>query len=115
MDNQFKDIEEKLRKLEKKNRNVKQSFENSDQSYGKSGARAGIDFALTIFVSMLGGVFLDKYFETQMVFLIVFMILGSAAAFYNLYRYSVGVENEIGFSRLRDQEKKDNNESTKEE
>lgn len=49
---------------------------------------AGIEFAAAIIFSTLFGIWLDKKFETAPLWMLIFMLLGSCVAFYNLYRAS---------------------------
>ncbi len=39
-----------------------------------------------LLVGVFLGILLDKYFKTQGVFILIFIILGSISSFYNLYK-----------------------------
>lgn len=51
-------------------------------------AAAGLEFATAIAVSTLFGIWLDKKIETSPVFMLIFLMLGTCVAFYNIYRAS---------------------------
>lgn len=70
----------------------------------KSGGRAGAEFGLTIVFMIVAGVYLDIQFDTRPVLVLVFLFLGIAVAFYNIYRFSLGADARVGFSQLQNQE-----------
>jgi Uncharacterized protein conserved in bacteria len=45
----------------------------------------GINLFITIFLGLMAGKFLDNLFNTKPIFLIIFILLGIAAAFRNLF------------------------------
>ena len=58
------------------------------QSYAQAGqyAGAGIQLAVSIFLCLLGGNWLDRHWGTTPLFLILGTFLGAGAGFYNLYK-----------------------------
>lgn len=51
-------------------------------------ASAGLEFAAAIAISTLFGIWLDKKLELSPLFMLIFLILGTCVAFYNIYRAS---------------------------
>lgn len=51
-------------------------------------AAAGLEFATAIAVSTLFGIWLDKKLDTSPALMLVFLLLGTCVAFYNIYRAS---------------------------
>lgn len=64
------------------------------QSYAQASqyAGAGIQLAVSIFLCLLGGNWLDQQWGTSPLFLILGVFLGGGAGFYNLYRILTGAE-----------------------
>ena len=48
-------------------------------------ASLGISMVISTFIGLAIGIYLDRYFSTHPVFTIVFLILGIAAGFRNIY------------------------------
>lgn len=65
-------------------------FDNGRGKYPSASAGqlagAGIQFAISIILSLLGGQWLDKKFGTSPALLIFCVFAGTAAAFYSMYR-----------------------------
>lgn len=62
---------------------------------------------------MLGGIiigyFLDKWLETEPLFLISLFLLGVTAGFVSIYKISQNIGGQVGFSELHDREKEAKN------
>ena len=58
------------------------------QSYAQASqyAGAGIQLAVSVFLCLLGGIWVDRHWGTTPLFLILGTFLGAGAGFYNLYR-----------------------------
>ena len=48
-------------------------------------SQLGIIMVTTIFISVLIGLYLDKWFQTTFIFTLIFSVLGVLAAFRNMY------------------------------
>ena len=48
-------------------------------------SQLGIIMVTTIFISVLIGIYLDKWFKTTFIFTLIFSVLGVLAAFRNMY------------------------------
>ncbi len=69
------------------------------------GMRAFMEMLGVLLGSGLMGWCLDAYFKTAPSFLIIFVILGIVAAFYNLYKLSRNLGTAIGSNSLQSEEK----------
>jgi len=69
------------------------------------GIRAFMEMLGVILGSGIMGWVLDDYFETAPTILIIFVILGIAAAFFNLYKLSQNLGTAIGSNNLQSEEK----------
>jgi ATP synthase protein I len=67
-----------------------------DKKYNQEmavGMRLSIDFVAPIFVCLALGYWIDTYFGTKPLFILVLFFLGIVTAFYNLYRVAKKLEN----------------------
>jgi len=71
------------------------------------GIRAFMEMLGVILGSGIMGWVLDKYFETAPTILIIFVILGIGAAFFNLYKLSKNLGTAIGSNSLQSPPKTD--------
>ena len=69
------------------------------------GMRAFMEMLGVLLGSGLMGWALDAYFETSPTLLIIFVILGIVAAFYNVYKLSRNMGTAIGANNLQSTEK----------
>lgn len=69
------------------------------------GIRAFMEMLGVLLGSGLMGWALDAYFETSPTLLIIFVILGIVAAFFNLYKLSRNLGTAIGSNNLQSEEK----------
>ena len=87
-----------------------------------SGYAREMNLCIRAFMEMLGvllgsglmGWALDAYFETTPTMLIIFVILGIVAAFFNLYKLSRNLGTAIGSNSLQTEEKDANKRSQNE-
>ena len=56
-------------------------------------ASAGVEFAAAILICTFFGGWLDKKFDTAPIWMFLFLILGGAVGFYNLYRASENLDD----------------------
>lgn len=61
-----------------------------EKTYGTA-LRLGTDFVSAVIVGLVIGYWIDKFFETTPLFLIIFLILGALAGFRNVYKYATKV------------------------
>jgi ATP synthase protein I len=72
-----------------------------------SGLRAFMEMVGVLLGSGLMGWVFDDYFGTTPIILIIFVILGIAAAFFNLYKLSKNLGTAIGSNSLQSETKPD--------
>ena len=86
----------------------KQELAEKQKKVIQASASAGVEFAAAIIFSTLFGIWLDKKIETAPIFMLIFIILGSCVAYYNLYRTSESLNSSSNDadSRLHQDEKK---------
>ena len=106
--------EEKLAELESQLQQIKQketveearikkAGENNENM--SAGARAGMEFIVSILASAAIGFYLDKYFGTQPIFTIIFIFLGIGAGFFTIYKISQNLGTGVGFAPLHNEKK----------
>lgn len=54
---------------------------------------AGLELGMSVTLGAVGGMFLDKQFDTQPWLMIGGLVLGVASGFLNIYRLMIAVEN----------------------
>lgn len=62
----------------------------------RQGVQAGLELVAAIGVSTAMGYGLDQWLETKPLFLIIFLLLGIATGFYNVYRISQNLGTAVG-------------------
>lgn len=72
-----------------KTRSFVQSYAQASQYIG-----AGIQLAVSIFLCLLGGAWLDRQIDTSPLFLILGTFLGAVAGFYSLYKIATSAERQ---------------------
>ncbi len=99
------DLDAKLKEAQGK---YEQQNPSAPSVYSKEmnlGIRAFMEMLGVLLGSGLMGWALDAYFDTTPTLLIVFVILGIVAAFFNLYKLSRNLGTAIGSNRLQSEEK----------
>ena len=80
-----------------KKKNLKDSHEdvgNSNKNFNFGiGFKIATDFVASIFVGACIGLGFDKIFSSKPIFFLIFLILGIAGAFLNIYRTILNLEN----------------------
>lgn len=56
------------------------------------GLKISLDFVASIVVGVLIGIGIDKLFNTKPIFFLIFLLLGIAAGFMNIYRVVLNLE-----------------------
>lgn len=96
MNDEKKSFQQRLasRIKNKKSKNLK-SEKTSKQNISALGLglKLATDFVVTIIVGCLIGLGIDKMFETEPIFFLIFLFLGIAGAFLNIYRTVLGLNN----------------------
>ncbi len=55
---------------------------------------AGLELGITVAIGVIGGLYLDRRFDTGPWLMITGLLLGVSSGFYNLYRLAVAQEEE---------------------
>lgn len=85
-----------LRKAQKKRENIPDAAESENQDNMRLGMRAGAELVTAIVAGALIGYWLDKYFETKPLFLLVMLVLGVITGFVNVWRTTQGIGTGVG-------------------
>lgn len=84
----LKRIDERIKKLTAREKEAQRDRPESDFSYAaKTGFRIGTELLSGVLVGAAVGYFLDKLSGTKPLLLIIFLFLGGAAGFLNVYRF----------------------------
>lgn len=104
-----------MTKLEDLETQIKAAQERQNRGIKSQPMRFSDDMnkGMRVFMEMLGvllgsgfmGWALDAYLKTSPTFLIIFVILGIIAAFFNVYKLSKNLGTAIGSNRLQSEEK----------
>ncbi len=89
MNDEKKSFQQKLasRIKKKKSKNLKsEKISKQNNSALGLGLKLATDFVVTIIVGCLIGLGVDKMLETKPIFFLIFLFLGIAGAFLNIYR-----------------------------
>lgn len=78
-----------------------QGADGSDGSAASSAMRVATDLVAAIGVGGFLGYWLDNWLGTRPWLMVVFLFLGFAAGFLNIYRAQMGKDYEIGFKSTR--------------
>lgn len=92
MDRDLKEFKNKLQEIKNKKVTISEK-KNSKNSGASLGLKIAIDFVITIIVGLFIGIGFDKLFQTSPIFLLIFLFLGIAGAFWNIYRTILNLEN----------------------
>lgn len=85
---------------------IKAASESHKEKDGNgSTLNAGIEFTAPIIGGILAGYFIDQYFDTAPIFIILLLLLGVGAGILNIYKISQNIGGTIGFSDLHAREK----------
>ena len=84
----IKQLDKKIQQLKGKEKLARQDRPESEYAYAtKVGFRIGTELISGVIVGAGLGYVLDKIFDTQPLLLIIFLFLGGAAGFLNVYRF----------------------------
>ena len=73
---------------------------SADNSNLRDGVKAGAELVVSIGAGTAIGYGLDSWLETSPLFLIIFLLAGIFAGFWNVYLITQGVPRSIGFAPL---------------
>ena len=95
MNDEKKSFQQKLAsRIKKKSKNLKsEKISKQNNSALGLGLKLATDFVVTIIVGCLIGLGVDKILETKPIFFLIFLFLGIAGAFLNIYRTVLSLNN----------------------
>ena len=95
----MQNLNKRLKKFEKKNLKKKNKIKkNNDLGLF---LKAGVELISPIIVGVFIGLFLDNYFNTKPLFLIIFLILGFGGGISNIYKTVKRLGFEVGFKKKK--------------
>lgn len=103
----LKDLDEKIKKMRGAKDDAAKQTASSDEEKDdmRMGIRAGTELVVTIAAGTLIGYYLDQWLDTAPVFLIIFVLAGIGAGFFNIYRITEGAGSQVGFAPLHKNKK----------
>ena len=102
MKKKLKDFNKRLENLKKLNSKIKNQKKNKDFKDFGVYLKSGVELVSAIIVALIIGLFLDNYFESKPIFLIIFLFLGFAAGIMNVFRSIKNLGFEVGFKKKND-------------
>lgn len=81
------------------------SDKEADSNNMNNGIRAGAEMVVTIGAGTLIGYGLDSWLETKPLFLIIFLLAGVCAGFFNIYRITQNIGSSVSSDTLQKAEK----------
>lgn len=92
----------KARGEDKESLQKKEKQAIDDQS--RQGIQAGVELVGAIFIPTAIGYFIDGYFETRPLFMLILFFLGICTGFYNVYRISQNMGTAVGVKKNKKDE-----------
>lgn len=84
----LEELDDKINKAKKNNKELsKHKSDPEDKSGGAAAARAGLEFFSGVLAGSMLGYFIDKWLGTAPIFIVICLLLGSAAGMLNIYRF----------------------------
>ncbi|QQG35440.1 MAG: AtpZ/AtpI family protein [Micavibrio aeruginosavorus] len=107
MPNDLNDLEAKIAQFKSGKASVvkRESDKLKDAENVNNGIRAGAELVVTIGAGVLIGYGLDSWLGTKPVFLIIFLLAGVFAGFFNIYRITQNIGSSVGYASLQKTEK----------
>ena len=96
-DNDLDKFNEKLLKARGEDKETlahKKQLETEGES--RQGIQTGVELVGAIFIPTVMGYFIDGYFDTRPVFMLILFFLGICTGFYNVYRISQNMGTAVG-------------------
>ena len=101
MKKKLKDFNKRLGNIKRLNSKIKKQKNKDFKDFGVY-LKSGVELISAIIVSLVIGIFLDNYFQSKPVFLIIFLVLGFATGIINVYRSVKKLGFEVGFKKKND-------------
>lgn len=92
----------KARGEDKETLQKKEAEERDGQA--RQGIQAGVELVGAIFLPTAIGYFIDGYFETRPLFMLILFFLGICTGFYNVYRISRNMGTAVGVKKNKKDE-----------
>jgi ATP synthase protein I len=107
MPNDLDNLEAKIAQFKsgKASEAKQESDKLKDAENVNNGIRAGAELVVTIGAGVLIGYGLDSWLGTKPIFLIVFLLAGVFAGFFNIYRITQNIGSSVGYATLQKAEK----------
>ena len=110
MNDDLNSLDEKIKKARGLDeQSLKAKTVEKEERQSREGVQAGIELVGAIAASTAIGYGLDRWLETKPLFLIIFLLLGIATGFYNVYRITQNLGTAVGVkpddSLLQEKEK----------
>ncbi len=102
MEKKLKDFSKRLESLKESNSKIKNQKKNKNFKDFGIYLKSGVELISAIIVALVIGLFLDNYFQSKPIFLIIFLILGFAAGIINVFRSVKKLGFEVGFKKKND-------------
>ena len=99
MKKKLKDFNKRLENLKNLNSKIKKQKKNKNFKDFGVYLKSGVELVSAIIVALVIGIFLDNYFQSKPIFLIIFLILGFAAGILNGFRSVKKLGFEVGFKK----------------
>tara|TARA_B100001123_G_scaffold373843_1_gene438711 strand:- start:232 stop:537 length:306 start_codon:yes stop_codon:yes gene_type:complete len=97
----LKDFSNRLENLKDSNLKTKNQKKNKNSKDFGIYMKSGVELVSAIIVALVIGIFLDNYFQSKPIFLIIFLILGFAAGIMNVFRSVKKLGFEVGFKKKK--------------
>lgn len=107
MPNDLDELEAKIAQFKSGKAGVsqKQTDKLKEAENTNMGIRAGAELVVTIGAGVLIGYSLDSWLGTKPLFLIIFLLAGVFAGFFNIYRITQNIGSSVGYPTLQNSEK----------
>ena len=102
MKKKLKDFNKRLSNLKKLNSKIKNKEKNKGFKDFGVYLKSGVELVSAIIIALVIGLFLDNYFQSKPIFLIIFLFLGFAAGIMNVFRSVKKLGFEVGFKKKND-------------
>lgn len=94
------DLEQRIKAAQDRQKPPAEPEAAGSSSGAAAAMRVATDLVAALFVGGFLGYWLDEWLDTRPWLMIVFLILGFAAGFLNIYRAQTGQDYRVGFTRL---------------
>lgn len=101
----FEKLEERIQKARQDEEADKAAQNAKDVENMSMGMRAGAELLGSIGGGAFIGWLLDRWLDTQPLLLIIFLLLGIATGFMNVYRTTQNIGHAVGYSQLHSAKK----------